>query len=57
MLSGIGSGEELQNLGISVLRDLGGVGKNLQDHLQARPIFKTDLSTINTETSNYAKKL
>ena len=56
MLSGIGSGEELQNLGISVIRDLGGVGKNLQDHLQARPIFKTDLSTINTETSNYAKK-
>ena len=34
-------GEELQNLGISVIRDLGGVGKNLQDHLQARPIFKT----------------
>ena len=56
MLSGIGSGEELQNLGISVLCDLGGVGKNLQDHLQARPIFKTDLSTINTETSNHAKK-
>ena len=33
MLSGIGSGEELQNLGISVIRDLGGVGKNLQDPL------------------------
>ena len=56
MLSGIGSGEELQNLGINVIRDLDGVGKNLQDHLQARPIFKTDLSTINTETGNYAKK-
>ena len=57
MLSGIGSGEELQNLGINVIRDLDGVGKNLQDHLQARPIFKTDLSTINTETGSYAKKV
>jgi choline dehydrogenase len=32
------------------------VGKNLQDHLQARPVFKTNLSTINVETSNYFKQ-
>ena len=56
MLSGIGPGEDLKNLGIEVVSDLVGVGKNLQDHLQARPVFKTDLSTINTETSNYVKK-
>ena len=56
MLSGIGPGEDLKNLGINVISDLAGVGKNLQDHLQARPVFKTDLSTINTETSNYVKK-
>jgi len=56
MLSGIGPGEDLKNLGIDVVSDLVGVGKNLQDHLQARPVFKTDLSTINTETSNYVKK-
>ena len=55
MLSGIGPGEDLRNLGIEVVSDLVGVGKNLQDHLQARPIFKTDLSTINTETNNYLK--
>ena len=30
--------------GIDVIKSLPGVGKNLQDHLQARPIFKTDLS-------------
>ena len=56
MLSGIGSGDELQEHGIEVKSDLKGVGKNLQDHLQARPIFKTDLSTINIETNNIFKK-
>ncbi|MEM9716798.1 MAG: GMC family oxidoreductase N-terminal domain-containing protein, partial [Pseudomonadota bacterium] len=56
MLSGVGSGDELQDLGIAVKSDVKGVGKNLQDHLQARPIFKTDLSTINTETNNIFKK-
>ena len=56
MLSGVGSGHELQRLGIEVKSDLAGVGKNLQDHLQARPVFKTNLSTINVETSNYFKQ-
>ncbi|MEK6217406.1 MAG: GMC family oxidoreductase N-terminal domain-containing protein, partial [Boseongicola sp.] len=56
MLSGLGAGDELQALGIEVRRDLAGVGKNLQDHLQARPVFKTDLSTINIETSNIFKQ-
>jgi choline dehydrogenase len=32
MLSGIGPAEELRRLGISVIHDLPGVGKNLQDH-------------------------
>lgn len=56
MLSGIGDGEDLQALGMKTVHHLPGVGKNLQDHLQARPIFKTDLSTINTEVSNLFKK-
>lgn len=33
MLSGIGAADELQAHGIDVVRDLPGVGKNLQDHL------------------------
>ena len=56
MLSGIGDGDELKSHGIKVRLDLKGVGKNLQDHLQARPVFKTDLSTINTETNNIFKQ-
>lgn len=33
-LSGIGNGDELRKLGIDVVRDLPGVGENLQDHLE-----------------------
>ena len=50
MLSGIGAGAELSAHGIEVVHDLAGVGKNLQDHLQARPVYKTMTSTINSET-------
>ena len=56
MLSGVGDSEALSQHGIKTEKHLPGVGKNLQDHLQARPIFKTDLSTINTETNNLFKK-
>ena len=56
MLSGIGAGDELQDKGIAVVSELPGVGKNLQDHLQARPVFKTDLSTINVETNSVIKQ-
>ena len=52
MLSGVGAGGELAPHGIDVLNDLPGVGKNLQDHLQARPVFKCTASTINTESRN-----
>src|SRR5215210_6011673 len=34
LLSGVGPGEELQALGIPVVHDLPGVGRNLQDHLE-----------------------
>lgn len=56
MLSGIGDGNDLRPHGIEVQAEVPGVGKNLQDHLQARPVFKTELSTINTETDNLFKQ-
>ena len=39
-LSGIGPSALLQSLGIPVRHALAGVGENLQDHLQARVIFR-----------------
>ena len=57
MVSGIGAADELKAVGLSPVNHLPGVGKNLQDHLQARPVFKTDLSTINSETNNLLKKV
>lgn len=39
-LSGIGEGEHLRRLGIPVVRELPGVGRNLQDHLQLRTVYK-----------------
>jgi choline dehydrogenase len=39
-LSGVGRAEELVRLGIPVVRDLPGVGENLQDHLQLRLIYR-----------------
>ena len=52
MLSGIGDQNDLGKHGIKPTHHLPGVGRNLQDHLQARPIFKCSASTINTETRN-----
>jgi choline dehydrogenase len=56
MVSGIGAADELKPLGIDMVHELEGVGKNLQDHLQARPVYKTSLPTINTEVSNWFKQ-
>jgi choline dehydrogenase len=51
MLSGLGDPEELGRHGIAVRRDLKGVGRNLQDHLQARPVYRCSVPTINTRTA------
>ncbi len=56
MVSGIGDKTELKQHGITVRSDLAGVGKNMQDHLQARPVYKTTASTINIETRNLWRK-
>ncbi|MEP1767402.1 MAG: choline dehydrogenase [Sulfitobacter sp.] len=52
MLSGIGPAKQLQAHGIPVQADLNGVGKNLQDHLQARLVYKTHEATLNDEVSS-----
>ncbi len=46
--SGVGPVELLQSLGIPVVLDRPGVGKNLQDHLQQRMIYKVShVKTLN----------
>ena len=56
MVSGIGAADELKSHGIEIVNDLKGVGKNLQDHLQARPVFKVDVPTVNTEVGSLFKQ-
>jgi choline dehydrogenase-like flavoprotein len=49
LLSGVGPAGHLQEHGIPVVIDRPGVGKNLQDHLQLRAIFKVSgVKTLNT---------
>jgi choline dehydrogenase len=46
--SGIGDAKELNNLGIDIVKDSIGVGKNLQDHLMFRPVYKLkNIKTLN----------
>ena len=47
-LSGIGDGEHLRSVGLPVHHELPGVGRNLQDHLQIRAVYKVQ----NTRTLN-----
>ena len=49
MLSGIGDTDQLTENGITPLHKLDGVGKGLQDHLQARLVFKCKEPTLNDE--------
>jgi len=47
-LSGIGDGKHLHRLGIPVRHQLPGVGRNLQDHLQLRTVYKVQAArTLN----------
>lgn len=49
MLSGIGDPSHLKENGVEVTHDLPGVGQNLQDHLQARLVYKCNEPTLNDE--------
>ena len=55
-LSGIGAKELLDKHQIPVVKELPGVGQNLQDHLQIRLVFKTSQDTLNDELNSYFKQ-
>lgn len=52
MLSGIGPGAMLQDKGIAVRHALPGVGQNLQDHFQARAVYRSPLPATLNDVSN-----
>lgn len=54
--SGIGPVALLRKVGVPVLHDLPGVGRNLQDHLQVRLVFKTRERTLNDEVNSLIGK-
>ncbi len=55
--SGIGDTDRLRPHGIAPVRHLPGVGENLQDHLQIRPIYKVDgIKTLNSEYRNLFRR-
>ncbi len=51
-LSGIGPAEHLREHGIPVVRDLPGVGENMQDHLQIRLLYKCSRPVTNNDLLN-----
>lgn len=46
MLSGLGPKDHLTELGIDVIKDIDGVGKNLMDHMESNLIYRLDPSKI-----------
>jgi len=55
--SGIGDPDQLKAVGVETQHALPGVGKNLQDHLQIRLVFKTNKRTLNDELNNWVKRM
>ena len=56
-LSGIGDANRLRDLGLTPLHHAPGVGENLQDHLQIRPVYKvTGVPTLNLTYKNLFKR-
>jgi len=56
-LSGVGPGALLQKFGIPVARDMAGVGKNLQDHLQIRSVYEVNVPTLNEEINSFFRRM
>jgi choline dehydrogenase len=54
MLSGIGPEKELRHHGIEVVRDLSGVGENLQEHPGVHLVNEVDARTLNDDSRGYS---
>jgi choline dehydrogenase len=57
-LSGVGPGGLLRGLGIDIVREVPGVGANLQDHFQTRMVFRCSRKiTLNDDVANPLRKV
>ena len=49
---------KLKNLGINIIHNLPGVGKNLQDHLMFRPVYRVkNIKTLNKKINSLIGKM
>jgi len=58
-ISGIGDPSKIKNHGIKIVHNSPGVGKNLQDHIMMRPVYKVkNIKTLNKKINSlYGKML
>jgi len=57
-LSGLGPGDWLNEIGVETVRDIPGVGRNLQDHLQVRLAYKVQgVKTLNERANSLIGKM
>jgi len=56
--SGIGDAKKLKKYGINIIQNSIGVGKNLQDHLMMRPVYKVkNIKTLNKKINSLVGKI
>ena len=56
--SGIGDPHRIKNHGIEILHNSPGVGKNLQDHIMMRPVYKVkNIKTLNKKINSFFGKM
>jgi choline dehydrogenase len=56
--SGIGDGSKIKNHGIEIVNNSPGVGKNLQDHIMMRPVYKVkNIKTLNKKINSFFGKM
>jgi len=57
-VSGIGEAEKIKKCGIDVIHSSLGVGKNLQDHIMMRPVYKVkNIKTLNKKINSFFGKI
>ena len=57
-VSGIGDPSKIRNHGIEIINNSPGVGKNLQDHIMMRPVYKVkNIKTLNKKVNSFFGKM